>query len=129
MARVFGKANIAQGKRRFTRLRLNVPAMLVLAHGRHACVVDDVSVSGARVRCEVPLRPGSAVEIRFDRHCMFGTVTWTRGVQAGLAFASYVDESEMRRLLWIVENRDQWELQRHSITARSWSSGSDTHKV
>jgi hypothetical protein len=129
MARIFGNAQVAQGKRSFTRLRLNVPATLVLPHGRHACTIDNVSVSGARVRCDVPLRVGNSLELRFDRHCMFATVSWTRGIQAGLAFSDYLDQDAMRRLLWIVENRNDWDAQREANGARSWSSGKDTHKI
>jgi hypothetical protein len=129
MTRVFGTAKVAQGNRSFRRLALGVPAVLVLPHGHQPCTLDDVSASGARVSSDVLLRKDSVVEVRFDRHRLFGTVSWVRGARAGIRFDRPLDMTEMRRLLWVHENREAWEAQRETIGARSWSSGADTHKV
>lgn len=123
MARLFGNAIGKQGQRSYTRLRLGIPAMLVLPHEHRQCVIDDVSVSGARVRSDGPIRCDLSAELRFDRHRLFCTVTWSRGNQAGLSFADYLEQGDMQRLLWIVDNREQWEQQRQSLGARSWAAG------
>lgn len=122
MARIFGKANGMQGQRALNRLKLGIPAVLVLAHGRISCVLENVSASGARVRCDSTISSGQSAELLFDRHRMFSTVTWARGGAAGLTFAGQLAPDEMRRLLWIVENRQQWEAQRHATGAREWSA-------
>lgn len=123
MTRIFGNAIGKQGQRSYNRLRLGVPAVLVLPHEQRQCVIDDVSVSGARVRSDGPIRSDLSAELRFDRHRLFCTVSWSRGNQAGLRFADQLDQGDMQRLLWIVDNREQWELQRLTIGARSWTAG------
>jgi hypothetical protein len=122
MARLFGNASVKQGQRSYNRLKLGVPAVLVLAHGRVNCLLDDVSVSGAKVRTETPIAQGQSAELLFDRHRVFCAVSWSRAGQAGLSFVDPLAQSDMQRLLWIAENREQWEAQRETIGARAWSS-------
>jgi hypothetical protein len=124
MARLFGNAIGKQGQRSLNRLKLGLPAVLMLAHGRVACILEDISASGARVRTDGTISQGQSAELQFDRHRMFATVSWTRGGVAGLRFADQLDTSEMKRLLWIVENREQWESQRAVNGARAWAANS-----
>lgn len=57
---MFGKALTARrpGNRFANRLRLGVPAGLVLTHKSRRCLIDDVSSTGARLRVEEPIAPG-----------------------------------------------------------------------
>jgi hypothetical protein len=122
MARLFGNAIGKQGQRSFNRLRLGVPAVLVLAHGRINCLIDDISANGAKVRSETPISLGQSAELVFDRHRAFCSVTWSRGGQCGLRFIDPLGPDDMKRLLWITENREQWEAQRETLGARAWAT-------
>lgn len=122
MARIFGNANVKQGQRSYNRLKLGVPAVLVLAHGRVNCLLDDVSVSGAKVRTQTAVSKGQSAELMFDRHRVFCTVNWSRAGEAGLSFVDPMGQADMQRLLWIVENREEWEAERETIGARDWAA-------
>jgi len=112
--KMFGNAKLGrQGKRSYTRLRLGIPAGLILTHEVRSCLIDNVSCSGAQVRTEIPLRPGSQVMLKLPRHDALCIVTWTRGIQCGLRFDRMLSTSTMERLRWIANNpvahqRQQW---------------------
>lgn len=112
-----------QGNRQCNRLRLGVSGQLELTRGTLACTVEDISRTGARVSLERPPEKGSAAILHVAERSMFAAVVWCRSNLCALRFTDPVTLEEMQRLLWITENRDQYERERESIAAREWSTG------
>lgn len=94
-----------QGSRRFNRLRLGVPATLELTHDKRSCLIDDIPVSGARLRIDRPLATDQALILSFHELKVFATTIWVRGNQCGLRFDQRLDPEDMQGMLWIKENR------------------------
>jgi hypothetical protein len=121
----FGTAR--QGQRSFNRLSLGVRGELELTRGTLACIVEDISRSGARISLQPPPPRGAPAVLRVAGNVVFSTVTWTRADRCGLRFDQPVPLDEMQRFLWISQNPEQYERDRMSVAARAWSSGQDAH--
>ncbi len=75
-----------QGNRHGNRLRLGVPAGLVLTHKTRRCLIDNISASGARIRIEEPLARGRTAMLCFHELRLYGTVMWSRSGECGVRF-------------------------------------------
>ncbi len=79
------------GRRAAPRLRLFVPADLILLRGAEACVLEDLSQHGARLTLTTPTpRPGAEVVLQVHSLDALGTVVWTQGQRFGLVFDEIV---------------------------------------
>ena len=72
-----------QGNRIGNRLRLDVPAALVLTHETRACLIDDISSKGARVRVHETLAKGRAAILTFHELRVYSSVMWSRQGECG----------------------------------------------
>ncbi|MFB0610828.1 PilZ domain-containing protein [Aurantiacibacter poecillastricola] len=88
-----GQSTIPQGKRRESRLRLKVPAQLIILHGRPRVHLVDLSRSGARVYLggQSELRAGEEGVITWLDYEAFGEVKWSRNGFAGFEFDVLLD--------------------------------------
>lgn len=112
-----------RGNRHFNRLRLGVPASLVLTHETRSCLIDDISCTGARLRIKRPLAERQAAELVFHELRLFSTVMWARGDECGLRFDRALDPEDMQGMLWITENRELYERICQTGHAMDWSEG------
>ena len=79
------------GRRAAPRVRLFVPADIILLRGTEACVLEDLSQHGARVKLATPSpRPGAGVVLQVHSLDVFGTVVWEHGQRFGLVFDEIV---------------------------------------
>lgn len=79
----FHRAAPAAGKRHFNRLRLGVPAALVLPHGTVDCLIDDISCTGARLRIDRTLASDQAVVLSFPNCDRLPSCAGCAGANAG----------------------------------------------
>lgn len=98
-----------QGSRKLNRLRLGVPATLELTHEKRNCEIDDISMAGARLKIDRPLAPGQGLILSFHELRAFATVVWVRGNNCGLRFDPKLDPEDMQGMLWIKENRAEYD--------------------
>lgn len=98
-----------QGSRKLNRLRLGVPATLELMHERRSCVIDDISMAGARLKIDRPLAAGQGLILSFHELRIFATVIWVRGNICGLRFDPKLNPEDMQGMLWIKENRAEYD--------------------
>lgn len=112
-----------RGSRHFNRLRMGVPAQLVLTHDSRACLIDDISCTGARLRIDRPLAERQALQLVFHELRIFATVRWVRGAECGLQFATPLDPEDMQGMLWITENRALYERICQTGHAMDWADG------
>ncbi|WP_296678999.1 PilZ domain-containing protein [Novosphingobium sp.] len=113
----------ATGNRHFNRLRLSVPAALVLTHGTQACLIDDISCTGVRLRSERALQVGQTAMLSFHELRLFAAVRWTHGGECGLRFDRPLDLEDMQGMLWITENRALYQRMCEAGHAMDWAEG------
>lgn len=113
----------APGGRHFNRLRLGVPATLVLTHGKQSCLIDDISCTGTRLRSDRPLCTGQTAVLSFHELRLFATVRWSQGLHCGLHFDRPLDLEDMQGMLWITENRALYSRMCEAGHAMDWADG------
>lgn len=125
MTKLFGNLGGKQGQRGTARLMLGVPGTLVMAHATVSCLIDDISASGAKIRCDAPLTAGASAELRFEERRGFCSVAWARGGRAGLRFDQRLTLEDIEYFRWIAANPQQWAQASQSSAARDWFAGVD----
>ncbi|WP_374527213.1 PilZ domain-containing protein [Novosphingobium sp.] len=111
------------GARRSNRLRLAVPASLLLTHETRPCLIEDISATGAHIRLPQPLPVGRSLMLVFHELRLFATVVWSEGQECGLRFAQPLEREDMEGMLWIRENRELYDRICQSGHAEDWSNG------
>jgi PilZ domain len=125
MTKLFGNLGGKQGQRGTARLMLGVPGTLVMAHATVSCLIDDISASGAKIRCDAPLGAGASAELRFEERRGFGVIAWARGGRAGLRFDQRLTLDDIEYFRWIAANPREWAQASQSSAAQAWSAGLD----
>lgn len=112
------------GRRGMARLRLTMPASLVLLTGTQRCTLLDLSRSGARIVLDTPVKPGSEAVLQAPGLECFGTLVWQRDGRAGLRFDRMVSEERMVAMRDFADHQEDRtaELMRQSV--QEWISGS-----
>lgn len=111
------------GHRHGNRLRLGVPAQLQLTHETCKCLLDDISVSGARLRIAQPLSPNQTAVLTFHELKVYALVKWCKGGACGLQFEQPLELEDMQGMLWITENRELYERICNEAHALAWAEG------
>jgi PilZ domain len=109
------------GSRYFNRLRLGAPASLVLTHETRACLIDDISRTGTRLRVAPPLVKHQSLVLAFHELRVFATVMWLGDGECGLLFDEPLDLEDMQGMLWITENREMYERICREENAMDWA--------
>ena len=100
---------VQKGQRTFNRLRLGLPASMMLTHERGPCTLENVSSTGACVRYDKNLPKGSTAILCFHLLRIYSVVMWSRDGLIGLRFESPLELEDMQGFLWIVENREEYD--------------------
>jgi len=111
------------GQRHVNRLRLGVPAQLQLTHELRACLIDDISLSGARLRISQPLALRQTALFIFHELRRFATVVWCKDDACGLRFDEPLEIEDMQGMLWITEHRELYERICTESHALAWAEG------
>ncbi len=83
----FGGRGQAPGRRQAARVRLALPAKVILITGHQPCQLDDLSQTGAQISMERLAPPiGGDVVLMVNGVEAFGTVVWRQGNSFGLCF-------------------------------------------
>ncbi len=112
-----------QGGRHSSRLRLAVPASLVLPHETCPCLIDDISSTGARLRTTQSLAELRTLILVFHELRLFSTVMWSNKGECGLRFDQPLEREDMEGMLWIRENREVYDRICQAGHAADWSMG------
>lgn len=77
----------ADNRRSEGRQRILWPATLTVGSHDFSCQVWDISLGGARVRCEIPLRKGAFIKLSFmDKPALPSRIIWVRENSMGINF-------------------------------------------
>jgi PilZ domain len=112
----FGKL----GNRAVPRLSTEIDAGLTLPERRVACVVENVSRKGCRLRSAEPPRVGSTALVRIERVEALGTVVWVRNGRCGITFASPMPMESVERIRWIAEHASEHERNALASATAVW---------
>ncbi|WP_309621590.1 PilZ domain-containing protein [Novosphingobium sp.] len=113
----------ALGGRLFNRLRLGAAASLELIHPRRACLLDDISSTGARLRIDPAPANGAMVLLHFHELKVYARVIWSKSNEVGLQFEQPLALEDMQGMLWITNNRDLYERICRDGHAQDWADG------
>jgi len=116
-------AHTHTGRRAAARLRLYMPARLVLVDGALPCILENISQTGARIVIQ-KARPISQsgilqcppLDAFFDR-------VWAHGVRIGVTFEEPVPAETLHALRQLHDNYDSMSQQEMLRTARAWVRG------
>lgn len=115
--------NRPQGNRYGNRLRLGVPAGLVMTYRTRRCLLDDISSTGARIRVEEPLVRGRIVMLQFHELRLCCSVIWCRNGECGLRFDKKLAQEDMKGFLWILQHPKAYRRICQESGVRDWSAG------
>ena len=112
------------GRREAARVRLALPAKVILVTGHEHCQLDDLSETGARITLgrEAPPAGHSAV-LMVDGIEAFGAVVWRRGGQFGLCFDQPMPKSDVIRLRTLHDFHESLEHENSRRRARDFVQG------
>lgn len=116
-------SDIRVGRRAAARLRLHVPAELVLTDGRERCLLDDISTTGARLTIARELVPASWAVLQCGGVEAFGEVMWSRRGHCGLRFESPLDRRIVLAMRGIRDRLAEAEIEERRRIAREWIMG------
>lgn len=122
-ANIYPDNEPSRGRRISSRLRLNIPARLVLVSGNFDCLLNDISVRGARVSLAEPPRSSNSALLQFRQLEIFCDVVWSHADQSGLRFADALSTEILIELRGIADNfsaQDRFEKARR---IQDWVSG------
>ncbi|RYD60457.1 MAG: PilZ domain-containing protein [Verrucomicrobiaceae bacterium] len=107
-----------------SRLKARLAARVIAVSGSQRAVMNDLSLTGARLSLNEPIKSGQCVVIQWGNFEAFGDVVWSEGNQIGVQFDATIDPRTL------IATRDLDDLERlpsdHEIvrkSAEAWVKG------
>jgi hypothetical protein len=83
----FGKRRDGpNGQRWLRRKRVGIAGCAVSFEGCRSVLIEDISMTGARLRGRALPEPGTGVMVKAGERTLFGEVAWAAGEHRGIAF-------------------------------------------
>jgi len=101
------------GRRRDSRLRLQLSARLETIHGNARVMLMDLSQSGGQVVTDEHLLSGKDAVLCWLHFEAFGRIVWSTPTQAGLEFAELLPASTL------IDTRDMADLDTRKVDRRA----------
>lgn len=115
---------IRPGRRGDSRVRLRIPARLILLTETQPCVLEDLSASGAALIAEGrPPAIGTAAVLQCQGIEAFGTVRWSRHGRCGLLFEERLPLEDVVAMRHVADTFEADEQARFRESARLWVQG------
>ena len=122
-SRYLNQPNTPKGRRAEARVRLGIPATLILLDGHHRCRLDDLSCTGARVSLARAPSPGASGVLVVDGVEAFGMVVWSSADRCGFSFEDRVPTDNVVRLRHFADNFAENERKVLERNAREFVQG------
>lgn len=107
------------------RAHLTFPGKLALSDGNFACMLEDLSLGGARISCSRKTETGREVWLEFDRFKVFGTIAWAHGSQYGINFEERIPKRIVLEMQGYAANIEEYDKHQSMIEAKSHVLGED----
>jgi hypothetical protein len=109
------------GRRRHSRLRLNLAGRLITLDGTVSLTLLDLSRTGARIIMGQGLVRGGDAVLNWHRFEAFCTIAWIRGQQCGLDFDEPLPEDVLHNTRTVADADPDRNASR--AAARAWAAG------
>ncbi|QEA15872.1 PilZ domain-containing protein [Novosphingobium ginsenosidimutans] len=107
------------GRRASSRLRVRLPAELIMLDGQGPAVIENISATGARISSKFVLRPGASCILRLAGLELFADVAWCAQGFIGLMF----EEPLAQDRLIALRNLDPADLANDRAARQDWARG------
>jgi hypothetical protein len=101
------------------RAPLAFPAKLALSDGNFNCVLEDLSLGGARISCDRSIEPGREIWLKFDRYNVFGTSAWFHDGECGIEFEERIPKRIVLEMQEYAANPEEYEKHQSIIEAEA----------
>lgn len=119
-----GQSAIPPGRRSDARVRLHLPARLILLTGTQHCILEDLSVTGAAIIPQEALPAiGASAILQCEHVEAFGQVRWARYGRCGLMFEEKLPLAQVVSLRHLADHYEAAQRERHKQSARDWVQG------
>lgn len=115
-------------RRTVGRALLAFPCKLELPEGSFKCVLEDLSLSGARINCDHKIESKRQAWLIFDRFKAFGTITWSHGLEYGIEFESHIPKYIILEMQEHAVDLEAYDRQHGMLAAKDYVIG-DTRVV
>ena len=105
------------------RALLAFPCKLELPEGNFECVLEDLSLSGARISCDYKLESGRQVWLNFDRSKVFGTITWSHGWEYGIEFEERIPKCIILEMQDYAVDLEAYDKDQGMVAAKAYVIG------
>lgn len=112
-------------RRQIGRAHLAFPAKVALSEGDFECVLEDLSLGGARISCKRRIESGREVWLKFDRFQVFGLIAWCCDNQYGVVFEERIPKTVLLEVQGFSVDLDAYENHQGLIAARAHVLGED----
>ncbi|KUO55300.1 MAG: hypothetical protein APF82_05105 [Sphingomonadales bacterium BRH_c42] len=116
-------AHTHTGRRDAARLRLYLPARLILVDGVVPCIVEDISQTGAKLLIQNARPIGQSGILQCPPLDIFFDRVWAEGVRVGVAFEEPVAPETLHALRQLHDNHGALSKQELRRTAQDWVRG------
>lgn len=114
---------VVTGRRENARLRLRLPARLTLLDRAAACLIVDISRSGAQLQIDSPPKVGEFGRIECGKLDHFFDVIWCFGKHIGVAFDVPISQDMLLHLRGVHDSSPNPQLSDTKNLARRWVNG------
>lgn len=116
------------GRRADARVRLHIPARLILLTGVEQCMLEDLSVTGAALIPQEALPPvGASGILQCEGLEVFGIVRWARYGRCGFKFEERLPMANVIAMRHLADAYEQNERERFRQSAKAWVQGGNRH--
>ena len=118
----------AHHRRAEARVRLHIPARLILMTGVQQCMLEDLSVTGAALIPQDSLpQIGASGILQSDNLEAFGTIQWARFGRCGVMFDERLPLANVIALRHFADAYEQNARENFRARARAWVQGGTRH--
>ena len=105
------------------RAHLAFPSKLALSEGDFKCLLEDLSLGGARISCDRKIECGREIWLGFDRYKLFGTITWVHGREYGIEFDERIPKSIILEMQGYAADYEAYDEHQGMVAARAYVVG------
>ncbi|MDT0508836.1 PilZ domain-containing protein [Novosphingobium sp. MMS21-SN21R] len=121
-------STVRPGRRAESRVRLHIPARLILLTGVVNCMLEDLSVTGAALIPQGELPPVDASGIlQCEGLEVFGVIRWARYGRCGMLFDERLPLANVISMRHIADAYEHNERERFRQSAKAWVQGGIRH--
>lgn len=122
------RSAVPPGRRANARVRLHIPARLILLTATQHCILEDLSVTGAAIIPQESLPPvGTSAILQCEGIEAFGNIQWSRYGRCGIMFDEQLPLACVIALRRVADAYEDNERDRFRQSARAWVQGSAKH--